>query len=1198
MKTVSLEFAKELIDFAPTAKTREMGFGESQLQGAVAAYNMLARNSVAYLADEVGMGKTYVALGVLGLLRHLSPAARVMVVAPRENIQRKWVKELTNFVRSNWKVEDNSVKGLDGRPARQAMVCNSLTDLADVSRLNDDHDLFMRATSFSASVRDSEAQNRLRKPLLKRLPWIPRNTLRLGHKEDFRDRYGRVLNAIVPDIDLLIVDEAHGLKHGFDPRGSNRNRVMGLAFGHPGEMNDEYPWYTRRVSRVLLLSATPFEYDYRDVYNQLDVLGFGNTRLVDGYGGSAVAVKRLVDSEADEEEKRDVLRRMLLRRVGYLKIADQRYSKNMYRREWRQGGYETPAKPMCLDDPKERLVVGLIQKKVAEVLGDKRFNNSFQIGMLSSFESFLETMSRGRRRTAPDAHEEGVEEGRIFDGDQEATNSERGGVDTKSLAQVVKSYRKEFGRPLPHPKLDATAKALASAFETGEKALVFVRRVATVAELKAKLDATFDGWIECKIRAALPGLSHEIDRIFRRYRRERAGISVDVPEDSSHSAVDQVEEDHPGAVTEDEGGLDTFFAWFFRGAGPRHVLSGAAFQKNRLASMASVYSTLFEDDHVSWLLGRPANVVDALAGTLGRDRASLDQRLKSRAFRYYRARSQQQSGYPRFYVVESYQAAALGLLREHGGDLGSRAEIVLQERYRAESGEESEPPARFPAPSAGIGIITFFTELVRRPALREALWPDDNEPDFRDRFRQRERRRELLSAMARLGAAYIDLYLTAIRQLGSFEARSESDAEQPEKVLVSEFVDLLERQSHEQGFHAFSELSGTAAAFETIMAVNFPEAHNAPLASLAEMYGRTLQHQMPVGGMSGGVNKRMVQQFRMPGFPLVLATTEVLQEGEDLHTFCRRVIHYGITWTPSAMEQRTGRIDRIGSLAQRELDGRGHPPEDGEFIQVYYPHLRDTVEVFQVRRVLERLNKFLRMTHRGEKHRERGESRINVSEEALRRLDQVSPIEGLLESAFPVPKPWLTGTAVPADVRRMDTETLERSFQECWRRFADRWELEPRRTVTARRVEGTFSIQHGKCVRPSQIDPSAPVRRQPFTLELCSHRAGGATLVECLSPIGRIALDDSAELDRLYELQRKLVMVKICAEHDLKTRQYDVSVRGDRMFHLDTTQPEEIEHLIIQTVEAADSIEAEMIEDDQDPNVWIHQHKQVHDAED
>ena len=60
----------------------------------MAAFNMLARNGCAYLADEVGMGKTYVALGVMSLLRYFDPHARIVVIAPRENIQRKWVKEL------------------------------------------------------------------------------------------------------------------------------------------------------------------------------------------------------------------------------------------------------------------------------------------------------------------------------------------------------------------------------------------------------------------------------------------------------------------------------------------------------------------------------------------------------------------------------------------------------------------------------------------------------------------------------------------------------------------------------------------------------------------------------------------------------------------------------------------------------------------------------------------------------------------------------------------------------------------------------------------------------------------------------------------------------------------------------------------------------------------------------------------------
>ena len=441
--------------------------------------------------------------------------------------------------------------------------------------------------------------------------------------------------------------------------------------------------------------------------------------------------------------------------------------------------------------------------------------------------------------------------------------------------------------------------------------------------------------------------------------------------------------------------------------------------------------------------------------------------------------------------------------------------------------------------------------------------------------------------MARLGATFIDLYLTFIGLIRSFRVRAEMKGDRPEQTFVQAFLDLLERQSRERGFHAFAELSKASAAFDTILAVNFPQAHHADLWLLPEMFGRGLQHQIPVGRMSGGVNKRLVQQFRMPGFPLVLATTDVLQEGEDLHVFCRRVIHYGITWTPSAMEQRTGRIDRIGSLVQRELDGRTHPPEGDELIQVYYPHLEDTVEVFQVRRVLERLNKFLRMTHRGERAAETDDSRVNVDREALRPVVTVPHIEGLLESAFPVPALWLRGVAMATDIHRPDVGAIEEALQEWWRGFVAHWGVRVERGGSLRRVAGTIAIQDWRCCPVTQVDPARPVRQQPFVLALVSHRASGVTLVECSSPVGRLDLDDSGELDRLYELQQRLGLVRIAVEHDLRTRLYEVSVLGDRMFHLDTVQPEELEYLVRHTVEAADAIEMEMIGEDRSAEEWF-----------
>ena len=911
MKTISEDYAKELIDFAPTEQARKMGFAESQLHGAVAAFNMLSRNGVAYVADEVGMGKTYVALGVMGLLRFQQPAARIVVIAPRENIQLKWIKELRNFIRDNWRREDNRVKNLQGQPVRPSVPCRSIDDIARVLQVNDNVDLFLRSTTFSIAVGNAEGRRRYRSRLLPFVPWVDKRMLSARDSSSFRDGFGRILNALVPDIDLLVVDEAHNFKHGFGENVSNRNRVLGLALGHPRGADDDCPWYSPRVKRVLFISATPFEYDYGDLYRQFDVFGCGEKRLAAAESEARVSATRLRDEE-DENVCRDVARRFLIRRVQYLKIGGREYSKNMYRREWRHGGFEQFDKPMSLSDPKQRLVVGLIQKKVAEILGDRRFNNSFQIGMLSSFESFMETIARSKRLQASlssGEDDEGNDAGAVFDGDQDATRLEKRGIDSHTLEKVVGSYREQFGRGMPHPKLDATANNLSGAFDTGDKALVFVRRVATVSELKAKLDERYDQWIRALMLNRLPALTDEVERVFVRYDREKRG-HADVPDAATTDDTETRCEELAYDLADDEGGTESFFAWFFRGDGPKNLLSGAAFQKNRLANVSSVYATVFEDNHVAWLLGRPTNVFDALGAEVGTDADSLRRTLRTEAYACFRQRTKRQDGYPRLYVFEAFQAAALLALKDSASRLRSQADVILQERYDLGVDYGEEPPPGFPQPEPVLDTTTFFTELVKRGDLRERLWPDDGEGrPFREEFRHREQRRELLSAMARLGAAYVELYLLAIENLGSFDLGVESRIDRPAEKLITDFLELLARQMRDaeerRTFNAYYELSQASAAFDTLMSVNFPEVRDAPPADFATIFGRTLQHQEPVGRMYGGVNKRLVKQFRMPGYPLVLATTDVLQEGEDLHTFCRKVIHYGITWTPSAMEQRT-----------------------------------------------------------------------------------------------------------------------------------------------------------------------------------------------------------------------------------------------------------------------------------------------------
>lgn len=1153
MRSITPEFLDELINFAPSGADRDKAFGSQQRDGTVAVFNMLACNGCAYLADEVGMGKTYVALGVMSLLRYFDPHARIIVITPRENIQRKWVKELHNFVRHNWRVVGNRVKSLEGKPVWEPVVCNSLVEFAHEALVNQDRDFFLRMSSFSIRLLDPGDRHRTRGALLGAVPWLERGHVPNYSPEGFRDAFAVALNGAVPEADLVIFDEAHNLKHGFRADGSTRNRVMGLAFGHPeGDILGQ-PWYRKKAKRVLFLSATPFEDDYAAIQRQLAVFGFGDTKLEDANGGAGISATTLADDELPDDEKRQVAQRLLIRRVSGLNIAGRLHTKNMYRREWRRGGLARHDEAIEIVDPRQRLIVALMQKKVAEILQTERFNNHFQIGMLSSFESFLQSVVTVRRNNPDVPTFDGEEQRRGLDDDRV-----RNGIDTVAISEVVRSYQEAFGQALPHPKLDTTAAALSNAFETGEKALAFVRRVATVDELAAKLDESFDVWIRERMESRLPKLKYEIAELFKRYASERLRRPDEI-DNGSHEDTDVSSEleriDRRDDLEEDdEGGAESFFAWFFRGGGPSGVLSGAAFQKNRLSSTSSVYATLFEDDYVASLLGVQAGeVLDSLARVTGDPPERCTERLRRLAFGFFHGRSRQRDGYPRLYVFEGYQAAGLTLLGKCDGEIGERARVLLEERFPADRPTDLEPPTGFPAPDAGLGITTVFTELRRRPKLRNSLWLEEAIENYRTSFRRLEQRRELLSAMARLGASYIDLYLLAIARIGSFTLGQRREAESAAELAV-DFVDLLGCQMDEPGFSAFRELSQASDAFDHIMAVNFPDASSCPLPELARLYGITLQKQAPVGRMSGGVNQRLVRQFRMPGFPLVLVTTDVLQEGEDLHTFCRRVVHYGIAWTPSAIEQRTGRVDRIGGLVQRCLDGSSAPPEADDLIQVYYPHLQDTVELLQVRRVLRRLNRFLRLIHHGDSAVEPEGHAIEAGRALLDEVVDVPPIEGELKSAFPIGLGWLEGELGANDVNVPDWERQYRHLEALWQGLCRHYPINEHKLGARNVRHGELPSNSASLTGTGEGNAKALGRTQPFMMGLRSQVAGDEILIECESSIGLVDMQDNAVVDALMDALDGGSAVKLCIEPRVGKHQDRIYIRRELLFDPDATE--------------------------------------------
>jgi ERCC4-related helicase len=98
------------------------------------------------------------------------------------------------------------------------------------------------------------------------------------------------------------------------------------------------------------------------------------------------------------------------------------------------------------------------------------------------------------------------------------------------------------------------------------------------------------------------------------------------------------------------------------------------------------------------------------------------------------------------------------------------------------------------------------------------------------------------------------------------------------------------------------------------------------------------------GSTSQETRQTLMRAFNTPFYPEILVASSIMAEGVDLHLNCRHVIHHDLCWNPSTLEQRTGRVDRLGSKMER----------CGQSIQVYLPFIAETQDEKMFRVVLDR----------------------------------------------------------------------------------------------------------------------------------------------------------------------------------------------------------------------------------------------------
>jgi hypothetical protein len=218
---------------------------------------------------------------------------------------------------------------------------------------------------------------------------------------------------------------------------------------------------------------------------------------------------------------------------------------------------------------------------------------------------------------------------------------------------------------------------------------------------------------------------------------------------------------------------------------------------------------------------------------------------------------------------------------------------------------------------------------------------------------------DVLAALDRIGER---LLRSTSRGYGAFRAEIRSLAGNLDEAMQEQVAEIVTRFMRTPSFLVrFVDLSRSASVSDLLAGLERPDLSGATLADRVRAFASMLEQLVDIeseelvgaltgiqtgsisstaedfdpserarhrevmlpnvrlanGGVRQDTRRRLMLAFNTPFFPEVLVASSVMAEGVDLHRDCRHIIHHDLDWNPSTLEQRTGRVDRIGSKAER-----------------------------------------------------------------------------------------------------------------------------------------------------------------------------------------------------------------------------------------------------------------------------------------
>ncbi len=94
------------------------------------------------------------------------------------------------------------------------------------------------------------------------------------------------------------------------------------------------------------------------------------------------------------------------------------------------------------------------------------------------------------------------------------------------------------------------------------------------------------------------------------------------------------------------------------------------------------------------------------------------------------------------------------------------------------------------------------------------------------------------------------------------------------------------------------------------------------LSQLAYSFSPRKPIEALYGEVDFATRQQIIDSFNNDLYPLILICSSVAEEGIDLQKRCNTVVHYDLEWNPAKVEQREGRVDRLGRTSKDQVQIR------------------------------------------------------------------------------------------------------------------------------------------------------------------------------------------------------------------------------------------------------------------------------------